>query len=239
MVFDTMIHTNVKIAESPSYNRPVQLYAPNSQAAVPISDLTDEILARLKAMSGSENIDLITEKGGVSAAGWGENPDKCLIASKNLFPKGRRGVLASPSSPSPRKKFHPDLTGSYLDRLFADYDKQTKELKAESGEAEISEAETLRAASSCSNKRQQKCREDTAPVPASAEASPPAPALHPVPFPPPKIKRPLTARRWKLLPRAVRRTRPAQREVGFRGTPSTSSSACANCRRPRGPPESD
>jgi chromosome partitioning protein len=69
MVFDTMIHTNVKLAESPSYNRPVQLYAPNSRAAVLYSDLTDEILSRLKAMSGSKNIHLIKDKGGVSAAG--------------------------------------------------------------------------------------------------------------------------------------------------------------------------
>jgi chromosome partitioning protein len=68
MVFDTMIHTNVKLAESPSYNRPVQLYAPNSRAAVLYSDLTDEILARLKSMASSKNIHLLKDKSSVSAA---------------------------------------------------------------------------------------------------------------------------------------------------------------------------
>ncbi|HEV2914266.1 MAG TPA: ParA family protein [Pyrinomonadaceae bacterium] len=68
MVFDTLIHTNVKIAESPSYNQPVQLYAPNSRAAGLYSDLTDEILSRLQALSSSKNIHLLKDKGGISAA---------------------------------------------------------------------------------------------------------------------------------------------------------------------------
>jgi hypothetical protein len=46
----------------------VQLYAPNSRAAVLYSDLTDEILTRLKAMTGSKNIHLLKDKGSVSAA---------------------------------------------------------------------------------------------------------------------------------------------------------------------------
>ena len=68
LVFDTMIHTNVKIAESPSYNRPVQLYAPNSRAALLYSELTDEILIRLKEQSASKTIHLLKDKGGASVA---------------------------------------------------------------------------------------------------------------------------------------------------------------------------
>ena len=68
LVFDTMIHTNVKIAESPSYNRPVQLYAPNSRAAMLYAGLTDEILARLKEQSASKTIHLIKDTGSASAA---------------------------------------------------------------------------------------------------------------------------------------------------------------------------
>jgi chromosome partitioning protein len=67
LVFDTLIHNNVKIAESPSYNKPVQLYAPNSRGALVYSELTDEILERLKAHSAGKNVLPIKDKGNKSA----------------------------------------------------------------------------------------------------------------------------------------------------------------------------
>lgn len=67
LVFDTLIHSNVKIAESPSYNKPVQLYAPNSRGAIVYGELTDEILERLNARSTGKNVLPIKDKGSKSA----------------------------------------------------------------------------------------------------------------------------------------------------------------------------
>ena len=109
------------------------------------------------------------------------------------------------------KKEAPPIDGSYLDRLFADYDKQTKELKAESGEAEISEAETLEPPAVVEQATTE-ISEDTAPVPAPAEASPPAPALHPVPFPPEDKASP-DGSEVEVTAAQSDAPRPAQREV--------------------------
>ena len=58
LVMESKIHFNVKIAESPSYNKPIQLYAPNSRGATLYSELTDEIIARLNAASAKTVHDL-------------------------------------------------------------------------------------------------------------------------------------------------------------------------------------
>ena len=58
LVMESKIHFNVKIAESPSYNQPIQLYAPNSRGATLYSELTDEIIARLNAASAKKVHDL-------------------------------------------------------------------------------------------------------------------------------------------------------------------------------------
>ena len=47
LVMDAKIHFNVKIAESPSYHQPIQLYAPHSRGATLYAELTEEILTRL------------------------------------------------------------------------------------------------------------------------------------------------------------------------------------------------
>jgi chromosome partitioning protein len=47
-VFETIIHRNVKLEESPAFHQPVQLYAPNSRGASLYSDLADEFLERLE-----------------------------------------------------------------------------------------------------------------------------------------------------------------------------------------------
>ena len=68
LVFNSKIHVNVKIAESPSYNKPVQLYAPDSRGALLYAELTDEVLSRLKAISSAKNVRQINDKTGASAA---------------------------------------------------------------------------------------------------------------------------------------------------------------------------
>ena len=46
-VFDTMIHQNSKLVESPAFHKPIQAYAPQSRGSQNYSALAEEILARL------------------------------------------------------------------------------------------------------------------------------------------------------------------------------------------------
>jgi chromosome partitioning protein len=62
LVFDTIIHDNVKLAECPGHNKPVQLHAPNSRGAQLYSSLTDEILARLKMHLTKSNLRAVKGK---------------------------------------------------------------------------------------------------------------------------------------------------------------------------------
>lgn len=55
LVFDTIIHANSKLIESPAFSKPIQLYAGQSRGAQNYMALTDEILARLEA-SGKEGV---------------------------------------------------------------------------------------------------------------------------------------------------------------------------------------
>ncbi len=48
LVFDTIIHRNSKIEESPAFMKPVQIHAPQSRGAKLYSTLADEILQRLE-----------------------------------------------------------------------------------------------------------------------------------------------------------------------------------------------
>ncbi len=48
LVFDTIIHSNSKLVESPAFNKPIQIYAPHSRGAQNYASLADEILARLE-----------------------------------------------------------------------------------------------------------------------------------------------------------------------------------------------
>lgn len=47
LVFDTIIHRNVKLEECPAWHQPIQVYAPDSRGALNYAALTDEILVRL------------------------------------------------------------------------------------------------------------------------------------------------------------------------------------------------
>src|SRR5919107_732840 len=61
-VFETIIHRNVKLEESPAFHQPVQLYAPNSRGALLYSELTDEILKRLGARKTKGKLKLAGEE---------------------------------------------------------------------------------------------------------------------------------------------------------------------------------
>lgn len=61
LVFDTIIHRNVKLEESPAWHKPVQLYAPGSRGAALYSSLGDEVLRRLGIRSKSSKLKLATE----------------------------------------------------------------------------------------------------------------------------------------------------------------------------------
>jgi chromosome partitioning protein len=61
-VFETIIHRNVKLEESPAFHQPVQLYAPNSRGALLYSELADEILKRLGARKTKGKLKLAGEE---------------------------------------------------------------------------------------------------------------------------------------------------------------------------------
>jgi chromosome partitioning protein len=61
-VFETIIHRNVKLEESPAFHQPVQLYAPNSRGALLYAELTDEILKRLGARKTKGKLRLANEE---------------------------------------------------------------------------------------------------------------------------------------------------------------------------------
>lgn len=61
-VFETIIHRNVKLEESPAFHQPVQIYAPNSRGALLYSELTDEILKRLGARKTKGKLKLAVEE---------------------------------------------------------------------------------------------------------------------------------------------------------------------------------
>ena len=62
LVFDTIIHDNVKLAECPGHNKPVQLHAPNSRGAQLYGALTDEVLQRLKLPLSKSNLRAVKGK---------------------------------------------------------------------------------------------------------------------------------------------------------------------------------
>jgi chromosome partitioning protein len=61
-VFETIIHRNVKLEESPAFHQPVQLYAPASRGAVLYGELTDEVLKRLGSRKTKGKLKLASEE---------------------------------------------------------------------------------------------------------------------------------------------------------------------------------
>ncbi|MCD6080479.1 MAG: ParA family protein [Candidatus Omnitrophica bacterium] len=54
LVFHTVIHRNVRLAEAPSYGSPIQLYAPNSVGAYCYNQLAQEVRERIRGRYGKE-----------------------------------------------------------------------------------------------------------------------------------------------------------------------------------------
>jgi chromosome partitioning protein len=62
LLFDTVIHAQAKLEESPSVHQPVQLYAPNSRGAIQYGELTDEILDRIGAKAQAPPLKVVTNE---------------------------------------------------------------------------------------------------------------------------------------------------------------------------------
>lgn len=64
LLFETIIHDNVKLAECPGHNKPVQLHAPNSRGAQLYAAFTDEVLQRLKVPAKKSALHVVSEGSG-------------------------------------------------------------------------------------------------------------------------------------------------------------------------------
>lgn len=62
LVFEAIIHDNVKLAECPGHNKPVQLHAPNSRGAELYAALTDEVLQRLRLPLTRKSLQVVKKK---------------------------------------------------------------------------------------------------------------------------------------------------------------------------------
>jgi hypothetical protein len=94
------------------------------------------------------------------------------------------GVKRSPGKSKfsiPRKEA-PPIDGSYLDRLFADFNRQTKELEAGGDAAQATEAEATER-TGLAEHEESKALAGTVPEAITGEVAPPAPRLQPVPSP--------------------------------------------------------
>ncbi len=61
LVFHTVIHRNVRLAEAPSYGLPIQIYAPNSVGAYCYNQLAEEVKERLRKRYGEGEKERIGE----------------------------------------------------------------------------------------------------------------------------------------------------------------------------------
>lgn len=58
-LFNTVIHTQAKLEESPFVHQPIQVYAPNTRGALQYSELTDEILDRIGAAAKAPHLSVV------------------------------------------------------------------------------------------------------------------------------------------------------------------------------------
>jgi cellulose biosynthesis protein BcsQ len=68
-VFDSIIHQNSKLVESPAFHKPIQAYAPQSRGSQNYNALADEILTRLGNPKPKGASDLNQSQEQVSAKG--------------------------------------------------------------------------------------------------------------------------------------------------------------------------
>jgi chromosome partitioning protein len=60
--FETVIHAQAKLEESPSVHQPIQVYAPNSRGAQQYAELTDEILDRMGIAANAPRLGLVSNQ---------------------------------------------------------------------------------------------------------------------------------------------------------------------------------
>ena len=60
--FETVIHAQAKLEESPSVHQPIQVYAPNSRGAQQYAELTDEILERIGVSATAPRLTVVSNQ---------------------------------------------------------------------------------------------------------------------------------------------------------------------------------
>jgi chromosome partitioning protein len=59
LVFNTVIHSQAKLEESPFVHQPIQYYAPNTRGAQQYAELTDEILERIGMAANAPRLSVV------------------------------------------------------------------------------------------------------------------------------------------------------------------------------------
>jgi chromosome partitioning protein len=92
-VFETVVPRSVRLAEAPSYGRPIAAYAPDSRGAIAYRDLATEIWGRLDRDAGR----LVEEERGASAeAGSSTTPDRSFALA---VPRPQQGGISAVGLP--------------------------------------------------------------------------------------------------------------------------------------------
>lgn len=60
-LFNTVIHAQAKLEESPFVHQPIQIYAPNTRGAIQYAELTDEILERAGAATKAPHLSVVSK----------------------------------------------------------------------------------------------------------------------------------------------------------------------------------
>jgi chromosome partitioning protein len=61
-LFETVIHSQAKLEESPFVHQPIQVYAPNTRGAQQYAELTDEILERMGVSANSSGLRVVSNQ---------------------------------------------------------------------------------------------------------------------------------------------------------------------------------
>ena len=92
-VFETVVPRSVRLAEAPSYGRPIAAYAPDSRGAIAYRDLATEIWGRLDRDAGRR----VEEQRGASAeAGSSTTPDRSFALA---VPRPQQGGMPAVGVP--------------------------------------------------------------------------------------------------------------------------------------------
>jgi chromosome partitioning protein len=62
LLFNTVIHSQAKLEESPFVHQPIQIYAPNTRGAIQYSELTDEILERMGVAAKAPHLSMVSNQ---------------------------------------------------------------------------------------------------------------------------------------------------------------------------------